>query len=171
MNASERYVYRSPDEPLPRSITNGGQNVVKLGAATVSTPTPACPAWGCGGPPRAIFPWGPIVRVPVAMPIAYPYPGATVEQPPPSSGGTLLVPNPYGLPISPQPSPVIGASTPLSLTDPGALLDSSGASTNVAGFDLMTWLSESTLITGFSNWEVAGAAGLVAWFFMRGKRR
>jgi hypothetical protein len=174
MNTAERYVYRSPDETMPRAITNGGQNVVTLGAAMVSSPVEVCPAWGCGGPPRAIIFERPPVPAPVAYPIAYPWlPGATalVPQPPAGSGGTLLVPNPGSLPLSPQPSPVVGAPTSISLTDPGTTLDSTGASVTTS-FDLMAWLGESTLFTGFTNWEVAGAGLLAAWFlFFRGKRR
>lgn len=151
-------VYRSPGAPLPRPVSNPW-NIVGLGAAYVTT-RGACPAWGCEGPARHIFYSSGAT--------------ATVLQPPPSTGGNLVVYASGGTPGSPQPSPSVAVPTTQtapSLTQPGTTLDSTGASTTVAPFDLMTWLGESTLFSSFTNWEVAGAGLLAAWLLFRGRGR
>lgn len=126
-----------------------------------SVPTSVCPAWGCDGPPG-----GGVTPLYVLRGGGiYPYPGATATtpQPPPSAGGSQVVPVTHGLPVSPAPSPTVAVSpdqTAPQLTQPGSTLDSSGASITTAG-GIGTWLAQSNLISGIPNWGIA-AAGVVA---------
>ena len=184
-----RYVYHAPWEVPPRALASGDQNVVGMGAMAM-IPSPAgdvspilraraCPAWGCSGPS-----YDPVIRLPRYFgPPTYAGPGptASVPQPPPTSGGTLLVPDPGVLPISPQPSPTVGAPTSLTLQQPGTTLTSSGSSTTVAPTgisavltDFENWLMQSTTLVGYSvpNWGIAVAAVVGAYMFMgkRGRR-
>ena len=186
-----RYVYHAPWEPRPRAVASGTQNIVGLGLGMPSPgyyesdlaqrglvyrglPTPICPAWGCGGriptwppdsPPTHIYPYPP-------------YPGATstVPQPPPNMGpiGAPVVAGGYGLPISPAPSPTVPVPTSQTapqLTQPGTVLDSSGASVTTAS-GIGTWLGESTLIHGVPNWGLAaGALAALMFFGKSGGRR
>ena len=172
-----RYVYRTPDEPLPRSTANDGYNTVHLGAMSVNSPLPTgpCPAWGCGGPER-IYNFDPVIALPPRIPVMIrPYPGATstVPQPPPTSGGSLVVSNPYPPTLSPAPTPTVSVppgQTAPSLTQPGSLLDSSGASVTTAPFDIGTWLGEYTLFSSLPNYAVVGIAAVAAWMLLGGKQ-
>jgi len=175
---SERYAYRAPSDPLPRAITNGGQNVINLGG---------CPQVSRGmgmmmpEVPVRLFA-RPVIGLPAQISQRGPSaPGATstVPQPPPiegPAGGTVM----WGTispALGPMPAPTVGVSptqTSPSLTQPGTTLDSSGSSaiTVPSPASIEGWLSESTLISGFANWEVAGAGLLAAWLLLgkRGRR-
>jgi hypothetical protein len=172
-----RHIYRAPGEVRPRATASGGENVIRLGAISptlaypVRSSAPACPAWECGATPTEVVD-GPAYYWP--RPIF----GATslVSQPPPSTGVSTLVPSPTPPSLAPTPSPTVAvapAQTAPSLSQPGLTLDSSGASTTTtpAVTDVGTWLSEQTLVSGFANWEVTGAALLVGLFLFRGRGR
>lgn len=185
----EHYVYHAPSEPAPRAIASGDQNIVGLGAMIVNRwdengdvamlpvqqqpgpqrlPIRVCPAWGCNPPGGGITPTY-VLRTPAI----FPYPGATntVPQPPPSAGGSQLVPVTQPLPVSPTPSPTVAVSstqTAPQLTQPGAVLDSTGATISTAS-DIGTWLGESTLISGIPNWGLAAAAVFGAMMLFGGK--
>lgn len=194
--ADEHYVYHASWEPSPRATASGDQNIVGLGyimdnpivrgllPSRVSPtpvrggpivthpdgPTPICPAWGCSGPPNTVPVDGgiPINR----WPLAYPYGStSTVQQPPPSAGGSNVVPVVAPLPMSPAPSPTVGVSssqTAPQLTQPGTTLDSSGGSITTSS-GIGAWLSESTLISGIPNWGIAAGAALALVMLMGGK--
>lgn len=191
-----RYVYRTSDDIVPRATANAGHSTVRLGAMALPAypiypfrPTyggpsaPVCPAWGCGPAPIRVVdgpanvnPGWDYANGPTSSPVN-PWFGSTstIPQPPPATPQpSASVTNPLAQPLAPQPSPTVAvpaSQTAPSLTQPGTTLDSSGASTTVAPSGISAWLSEQTLISGFANWEVAGA-GLVALFFMmRGKGR
>lgn len=186
MRTIDRYVYHPSWEPNPHPYGSKGENVVTLGYVAdgfaqrgrIGLPNApiACPAWGCGGGPDR---WYPIVDMPPRpTPIMmYPPYGSTntVPQPPPIGrppGGPILPVTAYP-PISPAPSPTVAVSptqTAPQLTQPGTVLDSSGASITTAG-GIGTWLAQSS-IDGIPNWGLAAGAVLVAVMFMgRGGRR
>lgn len=198
MITDEHYVYHAPVEPSPRATASGGQNVVSTMGALMDNPIvrgllpragtvnpvpvkpvgypvsypdrfppKVCPAWGCDGPPGVtptyILRGGGI----------YPYPGATstVPQPPPSAGGSQVVPLTQPLPLSPAPSPTVAVSsdqTAPQLTQPGTTLDASGSSIPTAG-GIGTWLAQSTLIKGIPNWGLAAAGVFAAMMMFGGK--
>lgn len=170
-----RYVYRAPVEPEPRATASGTQNIVHLGAAIlptgINTPGP-CPAWGCDGPEPIVVSGGIFRFPPVAIAPLRILPGATslVPQPPPVGGpvGGPIVPGGGTLALSPAPSPTVAvpsSQTAPQLTQPGTLLDASGASPSaISGFG--TWLGESTLISTFPNWAVLGVGALAAWMLL-----
>lgn len=198
MSGDEHYVYHAPVEPSPRALASGDQNVIEaphsLGAlidnpivrgilvprpglvsvrpvglpvrAVDGNPAPICPAWGCGAPSGGVLP-----TYVLRTPSIYPYPGATatVPQPPPSAGGSQIVPLTQPLPLSPAPSPTVAVSsdqTAPQLTQPGTPLDSSGATiSTVSGIG--GWLAQSTLISGIPNWGIA-AAGVFAAMMLFG---
>lgn len=179
-----RYVYYTPNDVVPRATANAGYSTVRLGALSLPAypsyplrPTyggpsaPACPAWGCGPAPiRVVDGAAPTI-------IVNPWFGSTstIAQPPPATPQpSASVSNPLAQPLAPQPSPTVAVSasqTAPSLTQPGTTLDSSGASTTVAPSGISAWLSEQTLVSGFANWEIAGAAAVALFFMMRGKGR
>lgn len=128
-----RYAYHAPSDPLPRAVTNGGQNVINLGG---------CPQIGRRGvgimaPQMSPFFVRPVVGLPgQIMQHTPPTSGATstVAQPPPFAGpivspvlwGGMYVPTS----VSPAPSPTVGVSptqTAPTLTNPGTILSSIGS--------------------------------------------
>lgn len=186
-----RYVYRTSDDIVPRATANAGHSTVRLGALALPAypiypfrPTyggpsaPVCPAWGCGPAPIRVVDGTPSVPLSPSPVYLNPWFGATsrVPQPPPmnSSPGSATVANPLAQPLAPAPSPTVAvpaSQTAPSLTQPGTTLDSSGASTTVAPSGISAWLSEQTLISGFANWEIAGAAAVALFFMTRGRGR
>jgi len=172
-----RYVYHAEVEPSPRATASGNQNVITLGAmAPISSMVIDRGCVDCGGG-RPTIAYDPIVVMPYpirpvgpAYPVVAPYYGTTasVPQPPPSSGTTLSVPNPTTPPVSPQPSPVIGAPTPLSLAQPGQTV----AAATGTPLDFTAWFGESTIISGVPNWTIAAAGAVLAlMMFSKGGRR
>jgi hypothetical protein len=191
----EHYVYHADSEPAPRATASGAQNIVGLGYVLNAryptgfsprefdggdypmrlpwqqqpgpgrlppgspgsvVPVRVCPAWGCN-PPGSTF--------------NYPGATATVPQPPPSSGGSQIVPLTSPLPLSPAPSPTVAVSpnqTAPQLTQPGSVLDSSGASiTTASGIGM--WLAQSNLISGIPNWGIAAGGLFLAMMLFGGK--
>jgi len=67
-------------------------------------------------------------------------------------------------PVSPAPAPTVAAPTPLSLSQPGTTLDSSGASSNISTSGIMAWFGESTVISGIPNWGLVAAAAALLMF-------
>lgn len=148
------------DNPIVRSLSPYSNVVpvrpVGFPITHPDGPTPICPAWGCGGPP--------IARWPITYGST-----ATTPQPPPSAGGSQVVPLTTTPPISPAPSPTVAVGadqTAPQLTQPGTVLDSSGATISTAS-GIGGWLAQSTLISGLPNWGIA-AAGLLAAVMMFG---
>lgn len=177
-------VYRGPAELEPRATADGQYNRVSLGRLGVPMPLDAqmappgygrrmCPAWGCGAPPWRIFPGSGSTSVVDQYPPLPPGSAPTVSGPcapgqyqDAAGNCTSDWHNPYSLYLPNPPSPTVGAPTPLQLTQPGTILDSTGASTTVAS---TSWFTDPTqeIISGIPNWGIAAAAGALVLMMMR----
>jgi hypothetical protein len=189
MKTIDRYVYHPAWEPNPHPYASAGENIVGLGYIMenpivrgllpnrIAPPPPpyhpACPAWGCSGPPQPVTDCPPNAMCMPARPVQWnPYPGPTnlVPQPPPPTGPISLTTQGQNPPVSPAPAPTVAVPTSQTapqLTQPGTTLDSSGASITTAS-GIGSWLGESTLINGIPNWGIA-AAGVFAAMMLFGK--